>query len=601
MSNHKTSDANLNEANLRTRAVRAAQAKEPFDVLIVNGTVVDMVTGQLRDADVGIVGPLIASVHPRGTHNDATQIIDASGSYLSPGLIDMHMHIESSMVTPAAYAGEVLPRGVTTLVWDPHEFGNTCGTLGVDYAVAAANDSPLRILTLAPSCVPSAPGYETTGGDFTPDIINTLLSNPDIHGVAEVMSMQAVLDRDERMSSIVQAGLDSGKRVCGHARSLTGGSLNAYVTSGIQTDHELTSGDDLLEKMQAGLTIEMRGSHDHLLPQFVEVLNTLGHLPQTLTLCTDDVFIDDLVDAGGLDDVVRRLVKYGLRPTWALQAATINAANRLGRADLGLIAPSKRADIVLFKDLENFRAQTVLVDGNVVAQDGALLNASPTTNIDLAMRQTMNIELVCADDFKVPASGVRAEVATIEKPRFTKWGKRVVDVAGGYAVCPPDMILMAIINRFGKGQPPRLAYLGEWGAWRGAFATTVSHDSHNLTVFGSNEEDMAVAANAVIETGGGLAVASQGRVLADLPLPVAGLVSEISTDQLAQQFRAIRNAMDKIVDWQPPYLVFKACFGASLVCNAGPHLSDLGIVDTALNVILETPAGNMDESIKLNS
>ncbi|MFD0914960.1 adenine deaminase [Pseudahrensia aquimaris] len=585
---------NLNDPDLRSRAVRAAQGYEPFDVLIANGTLFDGVTGQLRAADVGLIGPLIASVHPTASRDDARKTVDASGCILSPGLIDMHMHIESSMITPSAYAAEVLPRGVTTLVWDPHEFGNTCGVSGVDYAVQAAKDSPMNVLTLAPSCVPSAPGYETTGGDFTADIVASLLANPDIHGVAEVMSMQALLDRDERMSCIVQAGLDAGKRVCGHARSLTGGALNAYAASGVETDHELTSGADLVEKLQMGLTIELRGSHDHLLPQFVEELNRLGQLPQTLTLCTDDVFIDDLVAAGGLDDVVRRLVKYGLKPEWALQAATFNAANRLGRSDLGLIAPGKRADISIFDNLETFRAKAVFANGVCIAENGSLISPLKETEIPSSMYDTMKIKPVCVDDFRVSARGKTVTVATIEKPRFTQWGRREVDVVDGFASCPPDMIKMAIINRFGTNEAPRIAYLSHWGTWRGAFATTVSHDSHNLTVFGGNEKDMAVAANAVIEAGGGLAAASQGRVLEVLALPVAGLASSEPTADLAERFQKIRSAMDEIVDWEPPYLVFKACFGASLVCNAGPHLSDIGIVDTHQNVILKSPIEAFD-------
>lgn len=593
-------EANLNDAHLRTRAMRAAQGQEPFDVLIVNGTVADMVTGRLRRADVGLVGPLIASVHESGARDDAAHRVDASGGIIAPGLIDMHMHIESSMITPAVYAAEVLPRGVTTLVWDPHEFGNTCGTLGVDFALEAAKTSPMRILPLAPSCVPSAPEYETTGGDFTPDILTDLLANPDIHGVAEVMSMQALLDRDERMSSIVQAGLASGKRVCGHARSLTGSALNAYVASGVETDHELTSGDDLMEKLEVGLTIELRGSHDHLLPQFVEHLNKLDALPQTLTLCTDDVFIDDLVAAGGLNDVVRRLVGYGLDPVQALQAATFNAANRLGRRDLGLIAPGKRADIVVFEDMTDFKAKAVLVDGVLVAETGTLLAKPVANEIPAAMYQTMKIGEVDAQDFQITSSGSRVTVATIDRPRFTQWGKRDLEVVAGRAVCAPNMIRMAIINRFGANQPPRLAFLDNWGTWRGALATTVSHDSHNLTVFGSSEEDMAVAANAVIKSGGGLAVASKGKILAELALPIAGLVSTAPAAELSKQFQNVRTAMDEIVDWQPPYLVFKACFGASLVCNAGPHLSDLGIVDTGHGIILTSPTDHESVSEKAN-
>ena len=182
-------------------------------------------------------------------------------------------------------------------------------------------------------------------------------------------------------------------------------------------------------------------------------------------------------------------------------------------------------------------------------------------------------------------------ISTIENPRFTRWGNRLVDVVDGFIKCPADLIMMSIINRFGKNEPPRVAYLGNWGKWCGAFATTVSHDAHNLTVFGNNEEDMALAANAVIEAGGGLAVSSQAQVRAVLALPFAGLISLEPTNQLAKKFCEIRLAMDEIVEWKPPYLVFKACFGASLVCNIGPHLSDMGIVDTENDVTLKDPTG----------
>ena len=585
----------LNDENLRSRAVRAAMGEEKFDVLIVGGQIADMVTGQLRKADIGLIGPLIASVHPTDTRDDADEVFDANGAIVSPGLIDMHMHIESSMITPETYADTILPRGVTTIVWDPHELANTCALTGMDYALDAARRAPLRNLTLAPSCVPSAPGFETTGADFTPDILQDLLARAEIHGVAEVMSMSAVIERDPRITGIVQAGLASGKRVCGHARGLSGASLNAYAAAGIGTDHELTSGEDLLAKLEAGLTIELRGSHDHLLPVFVKTLNTLGQMPQTLTLCTDDVFADDLNERGGLDDVLRRLATYGLDPFKALQAATLNAATRLGRNDLGLIAPGRRADIVLFDNLTDFRANTVIANGQRVAVDQKILQPTSPTPLPDVLLNTMKTDPVSAGDFRIQASGQRAVLNTIERPRFPEWGNREVAVKNGHAQCPSDMTRMAVLNRFGARTPPRIAFLGQWGSWRGAFATTVSHDAHNLTVFGGDEENMAIAANTVMDMGGGLAVVSDGKVLARLPLPVAGLLSAAPLADVARGFRDIRAAMAKIVDWQPPYLVFKACFGASLVCNAGPHLSDVGIVDSVNKRILINSANSSDQ------
>jgi adenine deaminase len=585
----KGEPADLNWPELRARAVAAARGDAPFDLLIVGGRLVDMVIGQIRAADIGIVGGLIASVHAPGSRTDASETIDAGGAFLSPGLIDTHMHIESSMVTPAAYAEAVLPHGVTTVVWDPHEFGNVHGLDGVRWAIEATRPLPLRVIPLAPSCVPSAPGLELAGADFDASAMADMLAWPEIGGVAEVMTMRGVIDGDPRTSAIVNAGLQSGKPVCGHARGLEGADLNAFMAAGVSSDHELTSGTDLLSKLSAGMMIELRGSHDHLLKQFVEVINDLGFMPQTVTLCTDDVFPDELYFDGGLDDVVRRLVRDGLKPEWALRAATLNAAMRLGRNDLGLIAAGRRADIVLFEDLQAFKAKQVIASGKIVAEAGKITGT--VTYLDTApLQNSVKLAPLSEDDFRVPAVGNRVRIATIDQPRFTKWGEAEADVMDGFVVPPAGTIMIAVAHRHGKADGrPRVGFLTGWGEWRGAFCTTVSHDSHNLTVFGGNIRDMTIAANAVIAAGGGMAVASNGQVDMLLPLPISGLVATAPLEETALAFRAIRKAMEKIADWRPPYLVFKACFGATLACNSGPHQTDRGIADVATGRVLETP------------
>lgn len=581
--------ADLNLASLRSRAVAAARGDAPFDVLIAGGTLVDMVTGELRRADIGLCGTLIASVHAPGTRTDAATLINAADRFVSPGLIDMHMHVESSMVTPATYAGAVMPRGVTTIVWDPHELGNVLGLDGVRWTIDAVQNLPLRVIMLAPSCIPSAPGLELAGADFDAKAIAEILSWPQVGGIAEMMDMRGVIGRAPRASAIMQTGLASGKPVFGHARSLSGGDLAAFMAAGVSSDHELTSADDLMEKLRAGLAIELRGSHDHLLPEFVAALNALGHLPQTVTLCSDDVFPDDLASGGGVDDVVRRLVRYGLRPEWALRAATLNAAQRLGRPDLGLIAPGRRADMAIFETLADVRAETVLANGTVVARGGT--PTAPAARTDTArLLGTVKLKPLTETDFRIPATGEKARVATIDVPRFTRWGERVTTIRDGFVETPPDATLIAVVHRHGRADGrPRVGFLTGWGTWRGAFATTVSHDSHNLTVFGGNPRDMAMAANAVIAAGGGMAVASEGKVDALLALPLAGLLSDAPLDSVADGFKALREAVGKVVEWQPPYLVFKACFGATLACNAGPHQTDRGIADGATGKLLESP------------
>ncbi|PST21633.1 adenine deaminase [Rhizobium sp. JAB6] len=570
----------IHSSELRDRAVRAALGLEPFDVLISGGTLVDVATSETRPADIGLVGPLIASVHPSGTRKDASQIVDASGRFITPGFIDTHMHVESSMVTPRRYAETVVPQGTTTVCWDPHEIGNVAGLDGIRWALEETRQLPLRFLTLAPSCVPSAPGLEVAGAEFRSGEMATMLSWPEISGVAEVMNMRGVLERSEPMRGVVEAGLASGKRVCGHARGLEGAELQAFVAAGIQSDHELTSGEDLLAKLRAGLTIELRGSHDYVLPGVVEVLKKLPHLPQTLTICTDDVFPDELVNDGAMSSVLRRLIGYGMKPVDAIRAATLNAAMWLNRYDLGLVAPGRRADIVILSDLERIVVDRVYASGREVARDGNLIGSGKSVSSD-AYRDTVKLGRLSAADFAIELPGMsEARVNTIVTPRFTKWGQAVVKVEDGKLVLPDNMLLMAVIHRHGRKEPiPVIGILEDWGHWRGALATTISHDSHNLTVFGRNPADMAAAANAVIEAGGGMATAADGRVTALLALPVCGLLSDAPAKNVADDFARLRAAADAIADWMPPIRTFKAVVGASLACNPGPHVTDLGLTD----------------------
>ncbi|WP_428374330.1 adenine deaminase [Lichenicoccus sp.] len=577
----------LDDATLRDRAVAAALGHAPFDILLTGGRVVDVATCTVRAADVGLVGPLIASVHPPGTRSDAQTTSALRGALVAPGLIDTHLHVESSMVTPRGYAEVVVPQGTTTICWDPHEVGNVAGLAGVRWALEASRALPLRILVLGPSSVPSAPGLERAGAAFLEDEMRAMLSWPEVAGVAEVMDMRGVLGRSRRMRGILDAGLASGKLVCGHARGLEGAELVAFAAAGIQSDHEITSGEDLLAKLQAGYTVELRGSHDDVLPGAVAALNRLPVIPQTLTLCTDDILPDDLVEKGGMVDLLRRLVRYGLDPVQALRAATLNAAMRLGRRDLGLVAPGRRADLVVLSDLEAMRVDQVIASGRLVAAAGRLTEAlRPDTAT--APTGTMRMSSLSAGDFciRAPAASGRAWLRVVDQPRFTRWAEREAAVADGVVVLPDDLTLMAVSHRHGRAAAtPVLGVLGNWGHWTGALATTISHDSHNLTVFGRDANDMALAANVLIACGGGMAVAAGGRLLAVVELEVCGLLSEAPAEQVAAAFACVRESAMQIADWGPPPLVFRACTGASLACNPGPHVTDLGITDGSTGAV----------------
>ncbi|MBC1185169.1 adenine deaminase [Kluyvera sp. SCKS090646] len=578
-------------AENRRRAVQAARSESPFDLLITDANVVDMATGEIREADVGIVGDMIASVHPRGSRSDTLEHHSLPGVYLSPGLMDTHVHLESSHLPPERYAEIVLAQGTTAVFWDPHELANVLGVAGVRYAVEASRHLPLQVMVAAPSSVPSTPGLEMSGADFAGAEMETMLGWPEVRGVAEVMDMHGVLHGSCRMQEIVEAGLNSGKLIEGHARGLSGADLQAYLAAGVTSDHELTSADDALEKLRAGLTLEIRGSHPYLLPDIVKALKSLPHLSSQITVCTDDVPPDMLLEKGGIIALLNLLIEHGLSATDALRFATLNAAIRLQRYDLGLIAAGRRADLVVFDSLEKLNARAVYVAGKQIARDGKLLSTLTAAVGVTPPRNTLRLSPLEADDFALRVGNIQhgtARLRHIRGARFTQWGEIDVQIRNGEVEIPAGFSLIWVKHRHGRHEAkPQIALLEGWGELRGAIATSYSHDSHNLVVLGRNAEDMALAANQLIASGGGMALAQNGGILAHVAMPIAGMLSDKPAHTLAAEFRQLRDLSAEIADWEPPYRVFKAIEGTCLACNAGPHLTDLGLTDGTTRQIVD--------------
>ena len=578
-------------AETRRRAVQAARGESPFDLLLTDAQIVDMATGEIREADVGIVGDRIASVHPRGSRSDAHERRSLAGCFLSPGLMDTHVHLESSHLPPERYAEIVLAQGTTAVFWDPHELANVLGVEGVRYAVAASRHLPLQVMVAAPSSGPSTPGLEMSGADFAGAEMAAMLAWPEVCGVAEVMDMHGVLHGSERMQEIIQAGLDSGKLIEGHARGLSGADLQAYLAAGVTSDHELTSAEDALEKLRAGLTVEIRGSHPYLLPDIVNALKSLPHLSSQITVCTDDVPPDMLLEKGGIIALLNLLIEHGLPATDALRFATLNAAIRLQRNDLGLIAAGRRADLVVFDSLKKLAAREVYVAGKLIARAGALLEPIPSASGVTPPRDTLQMPPLSPADFILRVGAIRHGVARlrhIRGARFTQWGEVEVQVRDGKVQIPDGFSLIWVKHRHGRHEAkPQIALLEGWGELRGAIATSYSHDSHNLVVLGRDPDDMALAANRLIESGGGMALSQQGKILAHVAMPIAGMLSDLPATELARQFRELRDLSAEIADWEPPYRIFKAIEGTCLACNAGPHLTDLGLTDGGTRQIVE--------------
>ncbi len=568
---------------LRTRAIAAARGHEPFDLLVTGGTVVDVGTGELRAADVGFVGPLIASVHAPGARTDSLDTFDATGRFVAPGFIDLHVHFESSMLTPGSYAEAVLPRGTTTIFCDPHELANVCGVAGVRYTVEASRGLPVRFIVQAPSCVPPIPGLELSGADLFKADIEEMLAWPEVGGLAEVMDMGGVLDRHERMVGVVEAGLASHKLISGHAAGLTGPDLQAYCCAGIESDHEVFTDGDVMEKLRAGLTVEFRGMIDALIPPVVAELNALPELPAHVTAATDDLFALTLLTDGGIDHLLRRMIAAGLDPVRALRIATYHGALRLRRTDLGLVAPGRRADVIVLDDLEQVHVTDVFTDGRHVAHDSALL-APIVEGPSNPPYDTMHISSVTADDFVLRLPGVadgRHRLRTVAGAVVTEWGEVDAEVVDGVVQIPPGFVLQVVIHRHDRAPAiPMGVLLADYGTWSGAIATTVSHDTHNLVVFGTDPAEMAFAANTVIASGGGIAVVQGTQIRGVIELPIAGILSPLPAVEVAEAQRLTQDAalaigLDAPTLTQPLFQVLLS----SLACLGGPHITDVGLVD----------------------
>lgn len=417
-----------------------------------------------------------------------------------------------------------------------------------------------------------------------------MLSWPEVAGVAEVMDMYGVLNGSERMMEILDAGLRSGKLIEGHARGLKDEQLQAYLAAGVTSDHELTSAEDALEKLRAGLTLQIRGSHPYLLPDITAALLNLPHLSSQITLCTDDVPPDHLLEKGGLIALIKLLISHGLRAEDVLRMATLNAAIRLRRSDLGLIAAGRTADIIAFDSLETLNPGKVFVAGDCVAEHGKLLFSPAAATDVIAPRNTMRLEKLTGEDFRLKIPGLingKARLRNIKGARFTQWSEVTVAVRDGAVQIPEGFSLIWVQHRHGRHDAtPKMALLEGWGELRGAIATSYSHDSHNLVVLGRDPADMALAANQLIDSGGGMALAQNGNLLAKVDMPIAGMLSDLPANILAAQFKNLRELSAQIADWEPPYRVFKAIEGTCLACNNGPHLTDLGLTDGGLREII---------------
>jgi adenine deaminase len=488
------------------------------------------------------------------------------------------------MVTPPNYARSVLAYGTTTIVIDPHEIGNVLGQAGVDYMIKASAGLPLRVYVTIPSSVPAVHGIETAGAVFDAAAIAEMLSWPRVVGVAELMDYPGIVRQHPHMAAIAEAGLISGKRLEGHAPLLSGRELQAYLAAGVDSDHESREWPEMVEKLRLGMWIY--GRENTFRRGAADLARALQMVPQAwnVAMCTDDIDPDDLLQHGHLDRGLRVLIANGVEPALAIRFATLNGAIRYGLTDLGALAPGKLADIGLVEHLAELRPTLVLAGGRVVAQQGrvtaTIVDPVPAPVGD-SVRLARPLQL---SDFQLSRPGaagpVTMQVIAIDERRTTTLVERPVAFADGQPRLPlaDDLTLLSVVPRHGQPHRPSLAVLAGLGLTAGAIATTIAHDSHNLIVAGKSPADLLLAARTVAELGGGAALVEDGRPLAVVPLPVAGLMSAAPVETVAAEVRAFNEHGRRLGLWATsPVLAI-----SSLALPVAPfiRITDLGVVDT---------------------
>jgi adenine deaminase len=551
------------------KAVTQGSGSATADLVLKGARLFDLVTGDLMPGDIAICGDRIV-----GTLADyqGTVEIDASGLTAVPGFIDTHLHVESSLVTPLEFDRRVLPHGVTTAICDPHEIANVLGAEGIRYFLACAMETVMDLRVQLSSCVP-ATALETSGARLGAADLRPFMDNPKVLGLAEFMNYPGVLHGDE--GCLAKLAMFQGRHIDGHAPLLRGKPLNGYLAAGIRTDHEITTAEEAREKLSKGMHVLIReGSVSKDLHALIPII-TERNSP-FIALCTDDRNPLDIAEEGHLDFMIRTAIAGGAPPLAAYRAASISAARAFGLGDRGLVAPGWRADIVLLGELESCDVKHVIAAGRLVTP--ALF--AQRRQVPAVGRGSVRAPAVTAADFAAsggaadrPVIGVTpGKIITqhLTLPLPEKNGAISIDLA-------QDVIKVAVIERHGVNGNIAVGFVKGFGLKQGAIASTVGHDSHNICVVGASEADMAVAVNRLREIEGGFAVACDGRILAELALPIAGLMSELAFEQVRDALMPLRAAARSLGTVLPePFLQV-----AFLPLPVIPHLkiTDRGLVD----------------------
>jgi adenine deaminase len=531
--------------------------RTPADLVVRNGRWMCVQSGEIiPNTDIAVKGSRIAYVGPEASHTlgPNTKMIDADGRYLVPGLLDAHMHVESGMVTVTEFVRAVAPRGTTGMFIDPHEIANVFGLKGVKLMVDEAALQPVNVWVQMPSCVPSAPGLETSGASIGPDEVREAMTWPGVIGLGEMMNFPGVFLSDEKMHGEMAETMIARKTIGGHyAAPDLGRPFHGYVAGGPEDDHEGTRVEDAVARVRQGMKPMLRlGSAWYDVATQVKAITELGLDPRHFILCTDDSHSGTLVNDGHMDRVLRHAIAQGLKPITALQMMTLNTAEHFGVShDVGQIAPGRYADIVITSSLPEFKAEVVIAAGEVIAENGAWRITLPHFEYPAEVKNSVHLgKALTADDFKVSipnalSSTVKANViGVIENQAPTRHLTFDLPVREGEVLGDPaqDVCKVALVERHKGTGGVQVGFVHGFGfnAPRGAaIASTVAHDSHHMLVVGTEEAAMAIAANELAKRGGGMLVVREGQVRAVVELPIAGLMSDERAEVVAEKAEAV--------------------------------------------------------------
>lgn len=553
------------------KLIKVARGLDKADLVLKGGNIVNVYTGEVEVADIAIVDGYIAGI---GEYNGTTEV-DCKGKYLVPGFIDGHLHIESTMLSPANFAKAVLPWGTTTGICDPHEIANVCGIKGVEYMIEESKGVPFDALYMAPSCVPATP-YENNGATIDEKALNKLLDS--CHGVGEFMNAPGVIYGDKDVLLKLKHAKNRGVVVDGHYPKATDKDLNAYIGAGITTDHECVDIVDAAAKLRRGMYVLIReGSATKNLRDLFPVIN--NKTLRRLVFCTDDRQVHDLLSIGHINNNIKIAIEMGLSPIDAITMATLNAAECYKLDDRGALAPGKIADIVVLDDIYKFNVLQVYKNGVLVAKDGkALFEAKVVAGKDV--RDTVNCGNIKAEDFALKLGANNVRVMGVEPHNVTtKSLVRKVSTTNGVYDFKDGYSKICVVERHKNTGNIGIGLIEGYDIKNGAIAVSVAHDSHNIIVCGDNDEDIAIAVNEIKRVGGGLTAVHNGKIFDTLELPIAGLMSDKNIDYIAQKTTKLNNfaydtlRVNKMVE---PFMTLSFM---SLVVIPELKISDKGLFD----------------------